>query len=64
MTEAYVTADGNYGGDEVLVFDPNKLTDMQWEILTDLSDRDRLGYVQAILSGNEERVKELEQELS
>jgi hypothetical protein len=39
---AYVTEDGNYGGDKVLTFDSDNLTDAQWERVADMNDNDRL----------------------
>jgi hypothetical protein len=49
----YVTADGNYGGDEVLVFPHKLLTEKQWDILGECSDYDRINYVKAILNGDD-----------
>jgi len=51
--EAYVTADGNYGMDEVLVFDHNALTKKQWDSLGEQTDSDRIIYVQRILNGED-----------
>ena len=47
----YVTADGNYGSDEILLFDYGSITEKQWENLGELSDDERIKYVRAILSG-------------
>jgi hypothetical protein len=49
----YVTADGNYGSDAIVLIDPNALTDDQYETLGNLSDNDRLPYVTAILNGED-----------
>lgn len=62
LNKAYVTADGEYG-QNVIVFEPDALTDMQWEMLTDMHPSDRAEYVVAIINGDEERVKEMEGEL-
>jgi hypothetical protein len=51
--EAYVTADGNYGMDEFLVFDHNALTKKQWDSLGEQTDSDRIVYVQRILNGED-----------
>ena len=60
---AWVSSDGSYGGDDdILTFDGSKLTDMQWERLTDISDSDKLYYVKAILDGNNILVCEIEME--
>lgn len=50
---AYVTADGNYGADRVIMFKRDQLTEEQWWNLSDLSDYDRLPYVMAILNGED-----------
>jgi len=60
MAHAYVTEEGTYGGDKVFMFDSDTLTDNQWEMLTDMSDRDRYPYVQAILDKNNIAVCEIE----
>lgn len=60
MTQAYVTADGNYGGDDIILFDPNALNDNQWEMLTDMADSDRLVYVKSILDKNDVAVRAIE----
>ena len=48
---SYVTVDGNYGSDEVLLFDYDSLTKEQWELLGELPDEERIKYVRAIISG-------------
>jgi hypothetical protein len=61
--KAYVTADGNFGGDEVLVFESSQLTDKQWENLSFLSDSERLLYAEAILADDPEAVAKFERYL-
>ncbi len=51
--KGYVTEDGNYGGDIVIVFDRDSLTEEQWDRLGEMSDSSRLPYVQAILNGED-----------
>jgi hypothetical protein len=63
MTKAYVTADGHFGGDEVLIFDSHKLSDKQWENLSFINDGDRLGYAVAILDDDPEEVAKYERYL-
>lgn len=60
--KAYVTEDGTYGGEKFLAFDSDALNDNQWEMLTDMADRDRLPYVEAILDKNNIAVCEIEME--
>jgi hypothetical protein len=55
---SYVSADGNYGSDEVLVFPYDALTEQQWEELGSQTDSDRIIYVQRILNG--ENVEDME----
>ena len=47
----WVETDGSYGVGSIITFDQNDLTDHQWEVLSDLRDNDRLGYVHAIMAG-------------
>ncbi len=48
---AYVSEYGNWGQEDVLVFDPTLLTEKQWEILDTQVDRDKMSYVKAIING-------------
>lgn len=57
---AYVTEEGTYGGDKIFLFDSSSLNDNQWEMLTDMSDRDRLPYVQAIIAKDDVAVRAIE----
>lgn len=59
---AWVGMDGEYG-QGVILFDSDELTDDQWEKLTDMHSGDRAEYVVAIINGDDERVKEMEEEL-
>lgn len=47
----YVSADGNYGGGEAILFDNDRLTEEQWQSLEELSDHNKLSYVRLILEG-------------
>lgn len=53
MKMSYVTVDGNYGSDTVLVFPSEALTEQQWESLSEQTDSDRIVYIQRILNGEE-----------
>jgi hypothetical protein len=48
--EAYVTADGNYGVDEILTFPHDALTEKHWEVVRTLNSNDRLEFVKLVLS--------------
>jgi hypothetical protein len=61
--KAYVTADGNFGADEVLVFESSELTDQQWENLSFLSDGERILYAEAIIADDPEAVAKFERYL-
>ena len=61
--KAYVTADGNFGADEVLVFDSSQLSDKQWENLSFLSDSERLLYAEAIIADDPEAIEKFERYL-
>ena len=50
---SYVTADGNYGSDKIVVFPFDTLTERQWEYLSECSDYDRINYITAILNGED-----------
>ena len=58
---AFVSMDGEYG-QGVVVFEPDLLTDQQWENVADMSSSDRAMYVVAILNGDEEAAKDIEKE--
>jgi hypothetical protein len=57
---AYVTEDGNYGSDGVVIYHPEDLTTKQHELMQDMHDRTRIEYVMAILDGNDEEVERIE----
>lgn len=45
----WVTDDGSFGAGNVLLFDPTKLTEDEWEALEGLPDSYKLGYVKSLL---------------
>lgn len=50
---AYVSEYGNWGTEEVLVFDITNLNEQQREVLDELSDYDKLPYIKAVLNGDD-----------
>lgn len=60
QSSAWVSSDGSYGEDDLMVFHPDSLTKEQWELMTTMRDNDRLPYVQAILEGDLETVVAME----
>jgi hypothetical protein len=58
---AWVTNDGEYNGTSiVLEFDFDSLNEQQWSNLEDMSSMDRLEYVEAILAGDDDKVRHIE----
>lgn len=51
LNSGWVETDGSYGVSDVILFGPDDLTEKQWETLTNLSDGDRISYVEAIMKG-------------
>jgi hypothetical protein len=49
---AYVSEYGNWGQEEVLVFDSSLLTKEQFEVLDQVSDYSKMSYVKAIIRGD------------
>jgi hypothetical protein len=60
LNTAWVTDDGSYGDGEIIYFEPEMLTDIQWERLTDMSDNSRIKYVRAIMDFDDKAVREIE----
>ena len=60
LNTAWVTEDGSYGEGEIIYFEPETLTDAQWERLTDMSDNSRIKYVRAIMDFDDKAVREIE----
>lgn len=56
---AWVTSDGSYGAGEIVLFDVNELTELEWEIIGDeTADMDRLDVVKQILRSRLDNVNE------
>jgi len=49
----WVTADGSYGEGAIILFDPRKLSDFQWQVLDNLADSEKYDYINAIMSGED-----------
>lgn len=62
MSEAWVSADGSYGEDDLVVFHPDSLTEEQYVTMHNMQARDRLPYVRAILEGDLVAVAQFEEE--
>ena len=59
---AWVTADGTYGEDDIILFHPDALTDEQYNIMHNMRDNDRYDYTKAILEGRLDDVVAMEME--
>jgi hypothetical protein len=56
---AWVADDGSYGAGEIVLFDVNELTELEWEIIGDeTADMDRLDVVKQILRSRLDNVNE------
>ena len=59
---AWVSADGSYGEDDIIVWHPDALTEDEYVTMHNMQARDRLPYVQAILEGDLETVAKFHEE--
>lgn len=59
---AWVTVDGSYGQGMFKAFDPDDLTDDQWDDIVNMSDGSRYNYVSAILEGNTDWANQIREE--
>jgi hypothetical protein len=50
---AYVSNYGNWGQEDVIVFEDDDLTEEQWEMLDELPDYEKMPYVEAVLAGDD-----------
>jgi len=46
----WVSGDGSYGVGSITLFDPDTLTDFQWQVLDNLADSDKEPYIKAIIN--------------
>ena len=49
----WVSADGSYGCGSITVFDPETLTDFQWQVLDNLADSNKQDYIRAIIDSQD-----------
>ena len=57
---AWASDDGSYGGEGLIVYNPEDLTDEQRSLLTDMYDYTRVEYIMACLDGDEEQIAVIE----
>jgi len=53
--KAWVSEDGSWGTNAIVMFDPSTITDEQLEILDNLNDSDKYDYIIAIFNGDDLR---------
>lgn len=51
--KAWVSEDGSWGTNAMVLFDPSTITDAQMEILDELNDSDKYDYIIAIFNGDD-----------
>ena len=59
---AWVSADGAYGEDDIIVWHPAALTEDEYVTMHNMQACDRLPYVQAILEGDLETIAKFHEE--
>lgn len=57
---AWASDDGSYGGEGLIVYNPEDLTEDQRALLSDMYDYTRVEYIMACLDGDEEQIKVIE----
>jgi hypothetical protein len=49
----WVSADGSYGYGSITIFDPESLSEFQWQVLDNLADSDKQEYIRAIIDSQD-----------
>lgn len=57
---AWASDDGSYGGEGIILYNPEDLTDEQRALLTDMYDYTRVEYIMACLDGDQEQIDAIE----
>jgi hypothetical protein len=60
FAQNWASEDGSYGGEGLIVYNPEDLTDEQRHLLSDLHDSTRVEYIMACLDQDEDRIAEIE----
>ena len=61
-SNAWVTADGDYGQGDVRQFEPEDLTADQWDDIVNMHENNRYDYVSAILDGDTKTASNIREE--
>lgn len=62
MSDMWITADGEYGEGDLMVFHPESLTEEQYNLMVEMKGNHRFDYVRAILEGDLETVAQFHEE--
>jgi len=60
--QAWASDDGSYGGEGIILYNPEDLTEQQRSIVADMYDYTRVEYIMAILDSDDVTVKALEED--
>ena len=59
----WATANGEYGSNAMVIFNPDLLTTKQWDNVGEMHENDRIVYIMAILSKKQDVIDELERNI-
>jgi hypothetical protein len=60
FAQAWASDDGSYGGEGILIYNPEDLTEDQQRLLSEMYDYTRVEYIMACIDEDEERIAEIE----
>jgi hypothetical protein len=60
FAQAWACEDGSYGGQGLIVYNPEDLTDEQRALLPNMYDYTRVEYIMACLDEDDDRIAEIE----
>ena len=58
--QAWASDDGSYGGEGIILYNPEDLTDEQRSLLSEMYDYTRVEYIMACLDGDQEAIDAIE----
>jgi hypothetical protein len=60
FAQAWASDDGSYGGEGILIYNPEDLSEKQAALLSEMYDYTRVEYIMACIDGDEEQIKVIE----
>jgi len=60
FAQAWASDDGSYGGEGILIYNPEDLTEDQQRLLSEMYDYTRVEYIMACIDEDEDRIAEIE----